>query len=425
MFFIWKMSYAHLKVTKLRTILTVAGIVIGTISVLAMTSIGTGVSDYITRLQESEGSIHEITVTARQANESTTKEIDSAAIRELKKLSGVSNVYPVTYCSLYLEYLDNDKFGTYATVIGVPAEYLQSMDLALGELPKDSGIRPELLIGGYFPEELKVNSTSGYTFSLADYYFHDDSELIGKGFSARDSFNDSEEAYHLNVSGMTARSFDPNVYTEINTLIRMMKFRADDGIVPTQPLDSNGFPYAEWIYDSAIVQVEDPDQVENITNMIRNIGYSAENHLAIYQTIKKITDTAMLAFGGIGLIALIVAVIGIVNTMSTAIYDRRQEICLLKLLGCDKDDLLLLILTESSLMGLTGGVVGLLLTLLGIYLIINPAAHMLLKLNDLQLARMPLSAAVLTILGAVLISVIAGIYPAHMARKMSATELLN
>ena len=424
--FIWRMSLAHLKVTKLRTVLTIAGIVVGTISVLAMTSIGTGVTDYITKVQESDGSIREIHVTSHQVNQFITNQISDSTLSQLSLLPGVEAVYPVNYYDLELRYKGDVKdYTAFVSVIGTTREYLEKMGLRDGTYPDDSGIRPELLAGGAFPNQFTQIQDMGHMNAFYDQELREASfTLTGQNLTARDWSNYDEE-FRVRVCGTNQKSLDPRVYTRIEPLIRRMKFYGQGGIVWSQPKDENGNPYPYWIYDAAFVTVKDPDQVENVTREIKNIGYEASNNLEMYSTIKKITDIVMIAFGGIGFIALIVAVIGIINTMSTAIYDRRTEICLLKLLGCDRDDLFALILTESSMIGLTGGLIGLILTILGIHLLINPIAHMLLKIEGLQLARMPLSAAVFVLVGAILISVIAGIYPAHMAEKMRATEVIN
>lgn len=63
-----------------------------------------------------------------------------------------------------------------------------------------------------------------------------------------------------------------------------------------------------------------------------------------------------LLLGGIGMIALIVAVIGISNTMTTSVFDRVNEIGILKVLGRDIDELRLLFLMEAAVIGLVGGV---------------------------------------------------------------------
>ncbi len=73
--------------------------------------------------------------------------------------------------------------------------------------------------------------------------------------------------------------------------------------------------------------------------------------------IGVISVVALLAVG-IGMIALIVAVIGISNTMTTSVFDRVNEIGILKVLGCDIDELRLLFLMEAAVIGLVGGVLG-------------------------------------------------------------------
>ena len=86
------------------------------------------------------------------------------------------------------------------------------------------------------------------------------------------------------------------------------------------------------------------------------MGYTTENEKEYLDTIQKYLKMVQLLLGGIGAIALIVAVIGISNTMTTSVFDRINEIGVLKVLGCDPDELQLLFLTEAGIIGAAGGI---------------------------------------------------------------------
>ena len=126
-----------------------------------------------------------------------------------------------------------------------------------------------------------------------------------------------------------------------------------------------------------------------------------------------------LLLAGIGMIALLVAVIGIGNTMTTAVYDRINEIGILKVLGCDPDELKTLFLLESAILGGIGGVTGIGISYGLIYLIINKLAIGYLKLEKgTQLAIIPPWLALAAIAFAVVLGIIAGYLPARWAAKL-------
>ena len=119
------------------------------------------------------------------------------------------------------------------------------------------------------------------------------------------------------------------------------------------------------------------------------------------------------------MIALVVAVIGIVNTMSTAVYDRMQEIGTLKLIGCDSDDVLFMFLFESGVLGAVGGAIGVAVSYLVNQLLIEKKIPAMLELpKGLSVTYMPWWLVVGAIVFAIIISVLAGVLPARYAAHL-------
>lgn len=81
--------------------------------------------------------------------------------------------------------------------------------------------------------------------------------------------------------------------------------------------------------------VDNIDHVDSTVKKLQDMGYTTENEKEYLDTIQKYLKMVQLLLGGIGAIALIVAVIGISNTMTTSVFDRINEIGVLKVLGCD------------------------------------------------------------------------------------------
>ena len=123
------------------------------------------------------------------------------------------------------------------------------------------------------------------------------------------------------------------------------------------------------------------------------------------------------------MIALIVAVIGIGNTMTTAVYDRVQEVSMLKVLGADPEELLSLFLLESGILGGIGGIIGVLISYGISGLAVKRLAVKLLSLpKGTMLAEIPIWLAFSAVIFAVILGVAAGFFPARWAAKLNPIE---
>ncbi|NLL23648.1 MAG: FtsX-like permease family protein, partial [Tissierellia bacterium] len=132
--------------------------------------------------------------------------------------------------------------------------------------------------------------------------------------------------------------------------------------------------------------------------------------------------------GGIGSISLIVAAIGIANTMVMSIYERTREIGIMKVIGASVRDIRLIFLTEASLIGLLGGVLGISLSI-GISQLLNfifsqTEAGVRLG-DDAVISIIPPWLILLSLIFSSLIGLMAGYYPAKRATKLSAIEAIK
>ncbi|HBN82819.1 MAG TPA: ABC transporter permease, partial [Clostridiales bacterium] len=114
----------------------------------------------------------------------------------------------------------------------------------------------------------------------------------------------------------------------------------------------------ETIYNQIKVRVEDLDEVVNVQNAIKDMGfqtYSLNDQMVEMQKTSRVIQAVL---GGIGAISLLVAALGITNTMVMSIYERTKEIGIMKVLGCLLKDIKNMFLIESGLIGFIGGIVG-------------------------------------------------------------------
>jgi putative ABC transport system permease protein len=178
-------------------------------------------------------------------------------------------------------------------------------------------------------------------------------------------------------------------------------------------------------YQQLVVSVDSVDQVLEISDQITALGYQAYTPQSYVQGINSFFLILQVIFGGVGAIALLVAAIGIANTMAMAILERTREIGLMKAVGATNRDVLTIFLGEASGIGFLGGICGVLLGW-SAGQVINVLALSYLAGQSAQQGGPPPSTAVYTpawlpvfaLIFATLIGLLSGLYPALRAATM-------
>jgi ABC-type antimicrobial peptide transport system permease subunit len=175
----------------------------------------------------------------------------------------------------------------------------------------------------------------------------------------------------------------------------------------------------EWVYSSIVVNVDDADNVESVTKDIQDMGFHAESNKELLQSAQNSLQIVELVLGGIGMVAFLVAAIGIANTMMMSTYERTKEIGIMKVLGCDMRDIQKLFLAEAGFIGFLGGVVGVGLTY-GISVVINYVVRSMMESSmSGNISVIPWWLAAAAIAFSTVMGMIAGYFPARRAMKLS------
>jgi putative ABC transport system permease protein len=191
-------------------------------------------------------------------------------------------------------------------------------------------------------------------------------------------------------------------------------------LVVTNYNDLNG-------YDSLVAKADKSSNAAQVAKQIKTLGVGAADAETSIKSQLSIFNIVGLVLGGIGGIALIVAAIGVVNTMIMAILERTREIGVMRAVGAKRGTVSRLFTLEASLLGFWGGVFGVAVGF-GLTSIANVFINRQLLSNGLQarnIITLPIWLIVAVIAITTLIGTFAGLYPARRAAKLDPVEALR
>lgn len=458
------MSLGNLWRRKLRTVLTVLGVLIGTTSIVAMLSLAFGMKQMIMDEYASMGSVTQIMISGGGGDmDSSSSQTDtSTMLTETNKqmfqdMEHVKNVLPQLSFDGNMQ---SGRYSGYANLIGVDQSLLDSQELEKGDIPQKGSTGTLQVIAGnqiltgfgyvqgdqyvdyystgelpkidlmtqirqlqVYNEMADTSSDAGSTDDSADA----SSDSTGTDSSADDAAVQPEEDnstlnFRIKVAGIMAGGVD-----EYNTYSNSLLVNIDDlksyltknfgkGNIPGQP-KPNGKPMNEWVYSTLVVDVDDASNVDSVMKDIQDMGFSASSNKDLLDSAQKNLQIVELVLGGIGMVAFLVAAIGIANTMMMSTYERTKEIGVMKVLGCDMRDIQKLFLAEAGFIGLIGGIVGLGLTC-GVSTLIN---HFAVSMGGMKgnISVIPWWLALAAVAFSTLMGMVAGYFPARRAMKLS------
>ena len=393
-----------LAANKLRSILTILGIVIGVGAVIAMLAVGTGAQDTITGSISGIGSnllfvFRGNQTTAVSRVEPLTLE-DAEAMLDQFQAPSVGKVAPVVNTDVKISYAGK---SVSTALTGVTPAYADVRNYAVTEgefITADQylGQASVVLIGPDVADELfdRREGLVGETVRIEGQPFRITGVLESKGGSA---FGSQDNVIMVPFSTAQAR------------------------------ITRRSFNRVDLILVSVLNADQMAQATEEISQILRNRHRTkiGEDDFTIFSqqdfvsTAKTITGVLTIFLGGIAGISLLVGGIGIMNIMLVSVTERTREIGLRKALGARKKDILIQFLTESSLLSLFGGVVGIGLGWLIAFVVGKIAAAS----GTPFYPKVGLEAVLLATVFSTAVGLFFGIYPANRAANLEPVEALR
>ena len=364
---------------KMRSFLTMLGIIIGVMSVIILVSIAQSTTSSITDAISSMGSD---LLTVSVTDEDVTLDLDD--FMTLGQFDGIAGVAP------YLTVSSTARSGdTYTSVsaIGVTGGYLEiagtDLESGRGIVASDLTWRTNTAVIG-----------SGVAGDLYESY-----DVIGKTFTM--------SGHTFTIVGLlaeTGSSSDSQILIPLTTAQRI----ADSTAI------TSAYVQATSTNTVDVAQAQTEYQMLLLTG--DEDSYDVYNMSEILDTLDSVMSTLSLMLGGIAAISLLVGGIGIMNIMLVSVAERTREIGIRKAIGARRSHIMMQFLIEACVLSILGGLIGLGLSALGLQ-IFGMIADMSISIEW--------RAAVIALLFCVVIGIAFGSYPAAKASKMTPIEALQ
>lgn len=381
-----KLAIAGIRANKMRSILTMLGVIIGVAAVIVLVSIGQGATKSVTEGIQGLGS-NLITISIR-SNQSADN-ISYEEVMAWQDREGVAGVSPVVMGNVSLKY-GNKKYDT--SLEGTNAEYQQ--------------VRNTNVQAGRFI--LPIDLTFGQKVALLGTTVVD--ELFGPGDPIGQTIRINGR--NFKVVGILeekgAASFGSNNDRVIIPFTTAQRLTGARGI------------------QSVYVQADSPDNVNSVVNQLDNYlyrksnqdtdAYRVNNQAEMLSTVNEITGVLTLMLGGIAGISLVVGGIGIMNIMLVTVTERTREIGVRKAIGAKRGDILRQFLIEAIVVSGAGGIIGILCGLS-----LSAVVGSLMSINTAVSPQI----VGLSFGFSVLVGIIFGLYPANKAAKLNPIEALR
>ena len=471
-----ELAARNLRESVLRNSLTTVGISVGVASLVAMLSLGIGLQHLAASRLAKSGLFDSIYVTSgrrmqgpngrRETRKGPPPPLDEPARQKMAQLAGVAEVYPDIRFPAELKLPSSNPANTAAKTAATGPNAASSSQTGEGQNSREfqliSGLPMSArqlesfdnMKGNYFSssDAAEIILQSDEAKTLTD----KPDDLLGKEivlrYASRHLLNEGENgtsaaSEYGAASELSVYAVSPKEATL--KVVGLVESKADAGIrgagsagayVPIdyalklEPMQMTQVrlagdrdPLANS-YSALIVRASRSSQVEGIENQIKQLDYNTFSLLDATRNLRKFFAILDLFLGIFGSLALAVASLGIINTLVMSILERRREIGIMKAIGASDSDVQKLFFAEAGAMGIFGGGFGVLMGwIMGRAINFGTRVYMQRQQqftpDDVWLVPLWL---VLGAIGfSVIVSLLAGLYPAARAARLDPVQALR
>jgi putative ABC transport system permease protein len=453
---LFDLAVRNLRQSKLRNGLTTVGISVGVASLVAMLSLGVGLQQLATRRLAGSGMFDTVFVTSKQdfrgfdrdedkkdAHPEKAPVLDEPARDAMTHLQHVTEVEPEIRVMGEIVYGGQTHFG-FVTGLPMSARENEAFDNLQGKFFSGSQADEVILLND-FAKELDAKNPKGLIGQEVTLRYGerqslpaetaDRPQLSGAQSGAADEsqadnfgFSVVRKTQKLKVVGI----IDEEPYGGMRTVSRGRIFLPVD---VTEKLNMAQFTDMRSSlrggggksYMTLTVRVKDPGKVAQVQDTINKMGFRTFSVLDATKSLRRFFTVLDLFLGIFGSLALAVATLAIINTLVMAVLERRREIGVMKAIGASDGDVKRLFFAEAGAMGFFGGLLGIALGF-AIGKAINIGTGIYLHRHQLPSEAvwiMPSWLMGAAIAFSIVVSLLAGLYPASRAAKLDPVQTLK
>jgi putative ABC transport system permease protein len=389
-----RMAYRSIRERRTRSILTILGIAVGIAAIVSLVSVGYGMEEAITGELTSFADL--ISVVPGQLSGATYVEQGSFTDRDLKdlqRIGGIKDITAMTFDAAEVEFRNKRTpiyiFGGDSMELGT--FYVDPVGLKEGRWLRENDYKAcvigDRVANDFFDDPVRVN---------------DKLIINGEKFVVIGVFNKASTLYSADV--------DPHIFLTLRAAKDVLQ-TADVKYIMVRVYNIDE---AEEIADEVVETINDNHGLEDFATAI-TMGSALEQIGSVFGILRGVLV-------GIAAIALVVASIGIMNTMLMSVMERTHEIGVMKAIGAKSSDVLSLFLLESGILSIVGGVIG---CVIGVLLarVISLVASSALGIEFAAGVRVMVLLAGMTV--AISVGMLSGFYPARKASQMSPVEAVR
>jgi len=463
-----RLAFRNIRRQKLRSALTIFAVVIGATSVTIMLALVTGAKGFFLSQVEANGMLQQIAVSSKTdisdfsdashsgQNCDTCVKLNDALVTKIKAIPHVTGVARSLGGGSFEAITYKNQKLTLNQMAAYDANGIITNNMLAGRDISDSDKEGVITVTSDYADKFgfknnyqaivgkKVTLTSrkGYTGVGADIpkpvfsnqpgqqnnqpQMQPATSLEATIVGVADTAN-SDQTIRVPLAWMRAMNVNRNWQQDQSTQVDCSKVRGPcNPPAPTYSLVTMDF-FDQQGYQSFIVKVDNSKVAGATATEIKKLGVGAADAQASINQQLTIFNILGLVLGGIGGIAMVVAAIGVVNTMIMAILERTREIGVMRAVGAKRSTVRTLFTFEASMLGFWGGVFGVAVGF-GFTRIANVFVNRQLASQGVRahnIIGMPIWL-ILTVIGiATLIGMLAGLYPAARAAKLDPVEALR
>jgi putative ABC transport system permease protein len=454
---LFELAVRNLRQSKLRNGLTTVGISVGVASLVAMLSLGVGLQQLATKRLAGSGMFDTVFVTSKQDFRGFDREqdqkdqhpenapvLDDAARDKMAHLQYVTEVEPEIRVMGEIVYGGQTHYG-FVTGLPMSARENEAFDNLQGKFFSRSDAEEVILLNDFAkelaPQNPKVLIGQEVTLRYGEHQpLAADSETSGRpqlsGEQSDGSNPKGGDSYGFSVVRKTQELkvvgiVDEEPYGGMRTVSRGRIFLPVDLTAKLNMAEFSDMRSSlrghGRTYMTLTVRVKDPAKVAQVQDAIKQMGFRTFSVLDATKSLRRFFTVLDLFLGIFGSLALAVATLAIINTLVMAVLERRREIGVMKAIGASDGDVKRLFFAEAGAMGFFGGVLGIVLGF-AIGKAINLGTGIYLHNHQLPAEAvwiMPPWLIGAAIVFSIVVSLLAGLYPASRAARLDPVQTLK